>query len=127
MIIRSLEDLQTMGRHVDRPGAFESSRYLLREDGVGFAMTRVTLAAGTELELEYKNHIEANLVIAGEGAVLDMAAGTEHPLSPGVMYTLDAHDRHRLRTTTDMTVVSIFSPAIVGTEVHDVDGSYPLL
>lgn len=127
MIVRSLDDLKAAGRNVERPGAFESSRYLLREDDVGFAMTRVTLAAGTELVMEYKNHVEANLVIAGEGTVVDVATGETHPLGPGVMYTLDQHDRHELRTTTDMTVISIFSPAIVGTEVHDADGSYPLL
>ena len=127
MIVRSLDDLQAMGRHVVRPGAFESSRYLLREDGVGFTMTRVTLAAGTRQVLEYKHHVEANLVTDGEGVVVDVASGEEHPLSPGVMYTLDEHDRHELRCTTDMTVISVFLPALVGTETHDADGSYPLL
>ena len=77
--------------------------------------------------MEYKHHIEANLVIAGTGCVVDIESGQEHALSAGTMYTLDKHDRHELRATTDMTLVCVFTPALKGPETHDEDGSYPLL
>ena len=41
------------------------------------------------------------------------------------MYALDRHDRHRIDADTDMRIVCVFSPALVGPETHDEDGSYP--
>lgn len=127
MIVRSLETLKSEGRYAEKPGAWTSSRYLLRDDAVGFTMTQTTLAAGTEQVMEYKNHIEANLVIDGDGEVIDLATGERHALSPGVMYTLDKHDRHELHAHTDMRLVCVFTPALTGTETHDAAGSYPIL
>ena len=43
------------------------------------------------------------------------------------MYTLDKHDRHELIATTDLRIVCVFTPALVGEETHDADGSYPVL
>lgn len=126
MIVRSLEDLKAQNRYAEKPGVWSSSRYLLRDDAVGFTLTQTTIAAGTHQVMEYKNHIEANLVIDGEGVVVDIATGEEHELAPGVMYTLDAHDRHEVRATTDMRFVCVFTPALVGSETHDDDGSYPI-
>ncbi|MGB0865336.1 MAG: ectoine synthase [Granulosicoccaceae bacterium] len=127
MIIRDLEDLKATGRYQEKPGVWTSSRYLLQEDQVGFTLTQTTVAAGQSQLMEYKNHIEANLVIDGEGEVSDETTGEVHKLSPGSMYTLDKHDRHRLTAHTDMRLVCVFNPALVGTESHDEDGSYPLL
>ncbi len=127
MIVRSIADLKAQNRYAEKPGAWTSSRYLLRDDGVGFTMTQTTVAAGTQQVMEYKNHIEANLIIDGVGTVIDLATGEEFELGPGVMYTLDKHDRHELRAHTDMRFVCVFTPALVGTETHDADHSYPIL
>ena len=53
--------------------------------------------------------------------------GEVFALKAGTMYTLDRHDPHRLDATTDMRIVCVFSPALVGRETHDKDGSYPIL
>ncbi len=127
MIVRSLDDLKAQGRYREKPGAWTSSRYLLRDDGVGFTLTQTTVAAGSKQVMEYKNHVEANLIIEGEGTVTDIATGEVHKLAPGVMYTLDKHDRHELEATTDLQIVCVFTPALVGQETHDDHGSYPLL
>ncbi len=127
MIVRSLEDLKAQGRYREKPGAWTSSRYLLRDDGVGFTLTQTTVAAGTRQMMEYKNHVEANLIIEGEGIVTDCATGKTYELAPGVMYTLDKHDRHELEATTDLRIVCVFTPALMGEETHDADGSYPVL
>ena len=76
---------------------------------------------------EYKNHVEANLIIEGEGTLTDLVTDTVHRLAPGTMYALDRHDRHRIDAATDMTIVCVFAPALVGPETHDEDGSYPIL
>lgn len=127
MIVRSLEDLKANGDYRENPGVWSSARYLLRKDGVGMTVTQTTVAAGSSQTLQYKNHVEANLVIEGEGIVTDIATGQTYPLQAGTMYTLDKHDRHQIDATTDMRLVCVFLPALVGPETHDEDGSYPLL
>lgn len=127
MIVRSLEDLKAQGRYREKPGAWTSSRYLLRDDDVGFTLTQTTVAAGSRQMMQYKNHVEANLIIDGEGTVTDCATGETYALAPSVMYTLDKHDRHELVAETDMRIVCVFTPALVGEETHDGDGSYPVL
>ena len=127
MIVRTLNDLKQSGRYAEKPGHWSSARYLLRDDQVGFTVTQTTVAAGSSLDMQYKNHIEANLIIEGEATVTDLENQREYQLSAGSMYTLDKHDRHRLQAKTDLTIVCIFTPALVGTETHDADGSYPIL
>jgi len=127
MIVRTLEDVKARGSYGEKPGVWTSARYLLRDDNVGFTLTQTSVAAGQSQEMEYKNHIEANMVTAGEGELTDLATGEVHVLSAGSMYTLDKHDRHRLRALSDMRIVCVFTPALVGTETHDQEGSYPIL
>jgi L-ectoine synthase len=82
--------------------------------------------AGSVLELEYKNHLEACYCISGSAALTDLATGTVHKIEPGTMYALDSHDRHRLEVGQehDLLLISVFNPALSGTEVHGPDGSY---
>jgi len=127
MIVRHFDQLKAEGRLVEQPGLFSSARYLLKDDAVGFTLTQTTLAAGQGLEMQYKNHIEANLVIEGEGVVKNLDTGEEFELNPGSMYTLDKHDRHHMQAITNMRLVCVFTPALTGQETHDSDGSYPLL
>ena len=127
MIVRSLDDLKKRGGYAEKEGHWTSARYLLRDDKVGFTVTQTTVAAGQTLVMEYKNHIEANLIIEGEATLTDLDASETHHLSAGSMYTLDKHDKHKLEAVTDLKIVCIFTPALVGSEIHDEDGSYPLL
>ena len=127
MIVRTVEDLKTHGSYREKPGVWSSARYLLRRDGMGFTLTETTVAAGSSQTMQYKNHVEANLIIEGEGDVTDLATGRVHRLKPGTMYALDRHDRHRIDAITDMRLVCVFSPALAGPETHDEDGSYPML
>ena len=127
MIVRTVEDLKTQGSYREKPGVWSSARYLLRRDRMGFTVTHTTIAAGSSQTMQYKNHVEANLVIEGEGELADLATGTVHRLTPGTMYALDRHDRHRIDARTGMRIVCVFAPALVGPETHDEDGSYPIL
>lgn len=128
MIVKTREDIEGgKGDTTLSGGNARTLRYLLREDGVGFTVSDITVGAGGNKILHYKNHIEANLVIEGEGTVEDMATGEVHQLKPGTLYVLDKHDRHRLNATTPMRLICVFTPALAGGEVHDEDGSYPLL
>lgn len=125
MIVRSLDDVKAAGGYAEKTGVWSSARYLLKADGVGFTLTTTTVSRGQCLELEYKNHIEANLIIEGKAKLTDMGAGDSYEIGPGDMYTLNQHDRHRLEALSDLKIVCVFSPALVGDETHDSSGSYP--
>lgn len=126
MIVKYKEDMVGGANH--RQVATGSSlRFLTRADGVGFTLTDTNLNAGSEAVLHYKNHIEANYVLEGEGELEDMATGKIYPVRAGMMYTLDKHDRHRLKAKTALRIICVFTPALVGSEIHDKDGSYPII
>lgn len=128
MIVKTEQDVEgDKGETILAGGDARVLRYLLREDGVGFTVSDIRVKAGSTAALHYKNHIESNLVIEGEGTVEDMATGEIHDLVPGTIYVLDKHDKHRVNATTAMRVICVFTPPLVGGEVHDEDGAYPLL
>jgi L-ectoine synthase len=126
MIVRSLAQLDGTERDVHGEG-WRSRRFLRRDDGVNFSLHFTEVAANSELELEYANHFEANYCISGEGEVVDVARGETHQLRPGIMYTLDQHDRHILRAKSALTLLCVFWPALLGNESHGSTGGYPLL
>ena len=65
MIVRTLEDLKTQGSYREKPGVWSNARYLLRRDGMGFTLTSTAIAASASQTIQYKNHLEANLIIQG--------------------------------------------------------------
>jgi len=127
VIVKTLEALKgTRNETVLGGGRAVTRRFLLRDDGVGFTVSDITIEPGEGRVLWYKNHIEANYVIEGEGTLEDLDAGRSYELKPGTLYCLDKHDRHRIVSKTRMRIVCVFVPALAGGEVHDEDGSYPL-
>ena len=125
MIIRELEEARAGERYVVSKG-WQSTRLLLRDDGMGFSFHITTIDAGAELPMHYTNHLEAVYCIGGVGSIEDLASGEVHRVRPGTLYALDRHDRHVLRAETDMTFACVFNPPLTGGEVHDENGSYPL-
>lgn len=123
MFVKTLADVLNTDAHVTGD-AFESRRVLLAKDGLGYSFHDTLIKAGTTQHLHYKNHIEANYCIEGQGEVECVATGQVWPLSPGSMYVLDQHDAHIVRAETDMRLICIFTPALTGQEKHDADGSY---
>ena len=101
-------------------------RFLLAEDGVGFTFSDIRMQAGETARLCYKNHIEANYIIEGESVLEELDTGITHELKPGVMYCLNQHERHRIICKTAIRMICVFNPPLVGGEVHDDDGAYPV-
>ncbi|OEH53634.1 L-ectoine synthase [Oceanobacillus sp. E9] len=126
MIVKSLEDIQGTEDH-QKGETWESRRFVLNKDNVGFSLNDTIIKAGTESYFWYKNHIEAVYCIEGEGVVEKKDTGEVWQLKPGTMYLLNDNDKHYLRAKTQMRMVCVFNPALVGTETHDKDGVYPLL
>ena len=126
MIVRRRDELEGTGKVTTvAHGTVGVVRYLLRDDRAGFSVSDVTVPAGTDNVLQYRHHIEANLVLEGEGTLEDLATGRTHRLAPGTIYVVFPEDRHRVRADKPLRVISIFNPPLVGTETHDADGGYP--
>jgi len=126
MIVKHLDDLVGTDADVRGP-TFASRRFLLKRDGLGFSLHDTVLYAGEETYIWYANHLEAVYIIEGEGEIEDLDNGQTHPLNPGTMYALDGHEKHYLRAFKDLRCVCVFTPALTGKEVHDENGTYPLL
>jgi len=124
MIIRNLDEIRASERNVES-GGWESARLLLKDDGMGFSFHITTMYAGEELRMHYRNHLESVFVLRGEGTIEDLATGEVHALKPGVLYALNAHDRHVVRPHTDLVTACVFNPPVTGREVHDETGAYP--
>jgi L-ectoine synthase len=126
MIVRELNDIIGSWRHASGDG-WESRRIVLADDQMGCSLHDTLVKEGAELHLHYKNHLETNYCIAGEGEVVEVATGKTWPIKPGTMYALDKNDQHILRALKgDLRLVCAFTPALSGRETHDADGSYKL-
>ena len=126
MIVRTLADIVDTDRDV-RASTFHSRRLLLAKDGLDFSMNDTILKAGSEIYNWYKNHTEAVYCVGGEGELESVETGEVYPLSDGTFYALNDHDKHIVRAKTDLRLICVFTPPLVGPETHDVDGAYPLL
>ena len=125
MIVRELQKATASDRRVVTEN-WESTRLLLKGDGMGFSFHITTIYAGTATQMWYQNHLEAVYCISGNGQIESLEDGTVHPITPGTIYALDKHDRHVLRASSELKLACVFNPPLNGKEVHDDSGAYPL-
>jgi len=126
MIVRSLSEAEQTPRRVVTDN-WESTRLLLKADGMGFSFHITTIYAGSETHMCYRNHLESVYCISGRGEVETLDDGTVHPIEPGTIYILDRHDRHVLRASSELKLACVFNPPLTGQEVHNEEGAYPLV
>ena len=127
MIVKHLKDIVGTDDEV-KSETWASRRFLVADDNMGFSFHDTVIYAGTETRIWYKNHLEAVYCVAGEGEIESLEDGKIYPITDGTMYALNEHDEHLLRATTeDLRLVCVFNPPLTGIEIHDDDGSYPLL
>ncbi len=127
MIVSDFDNLTGTDQEVSDPeGKWVSLRKFLAKDDLGYSFHRTHIRPNQEIVMEYKNHVELVSVINGFGTVTDEKNGHVHQLKPGVTYLLNQHDCHTLRSGSEgMVMHCIFTPALTGAEVHDINGSYP--
>ncbi len=124
MFVKTVDELRLSGREkVVAGGSARTVRILLQDDGLGFTLSDVNLAAGNRNTLWYKNHWEANYILDGTGEVTDLSSGDVWAMNPGMMYCVGPNDRHAMAADTDLHLVSVFCPALQGDEVHDAEGT----
>jgi L-ectoine synthase len=66
-------------------------------------------------------------VRAGKATLENRTTGERWALEPGVLYCVGPTDKHRIirAEDTNMRILSVFNPPIIGDETHDSDGAYP--
>lgn len=125
MFVRTLEDAAAMGRVLSLVnGTTRATRFLTAADGVGFSYSDARVDKGSNANLWYKNHWEANYIIAGKAELIELSGGRTWTLVPGSLYVVGPNDRHILRTPENEHHISVFCPALRGDERHDEDGGY---
>ncbi|MDU4695463.1 MAG: ectoine synthase [Paenibacillus sp.] len=125
MIVKHLSNLIGTIDDVDTK-TWNSRRLLLGKDKMGFSLNDTLIKEGTETLIWYKNHVEAVYCIEGEGEI-EVIGGETYPITPGMMYALNGHEKHYLRARSQMRMICVFNPPLTGREVHDEEGTYPLL
>jgi ParB-like chromosome segregation protein Spo0J len=104
-----------------------SNRILVERDGMGFGMTKTVIqpSAGKVFQ-QYKNHLESCYCVSGLATLTNAATGEVFSIGPDHTYVLDNNDPHYFEAHEETTLICVFNPPLVGPEVHDEQGSYPL-
>ena len=107
MLVKTKEDIEGTGR--DRwvgDGSAHVLCYLAEEDGCGFSFSNLEIAGDSSgMVLQYRNHVEVNLVLAGEGTLTSLDSGETWPVSPGTIYVVGPADRHTLTLKGSIRVI----------------------
>lgn len=98
---------------------WRSRRIILASDGLKYSFHETTLDAGVELRFAYRSHRETVYCIEGEGLIHDVRTGEVSALIPGVLYSAGIGDDHIVETTTEMKIICIFDPPLIGNESAD--------
>ncbi|MFZ0013112.1 MAG: ectoine synthase [Acidimicrobiia bacterium] len=118
MLIRHLEEVSGTARDVRGEG-WRSRRLIVAEDRLGFSVHATVLDSGARLQFEYERHRETVYCVKGEGTVEDLTNDRVAHLSPGSLYSAGIGEPHLIQAETEMELVCIFDPALVGTEEAD--------
>lgn len=105
-------------------GGFISNRIVLKSDNMGFGMTKTIIPVGEEQHWHYKNHLEACYCIKGKGVLKNLKTGETFEIVKDVTYVLDKHDDHTFTALEEVHLICAFNPPLIGSEVHQEDGSY---
>lgn len=123
MLVRTLSEIAGGPREVAAEN-WTSRRLLLKADGMGFSMHDTVIHENTRTSMWYRHHLEAVYCIEGRGRITS-EDGRTFSIEPGTLYALDAHDKHVLEADTELRLICVFNPPLVGSETHGPDGAYP--
>jgi len=105
---------------------FESIRFILKSDGMGFSLHKTIIPKGDVLHWHYKHHKEACFCMKGIGILTNLDTGEVFNIVPDTIYILDNHDNHTFQAIEDVELISVFNPPVSGSEIHNEDGSYSI-
>lgn len=102
-----------------------SNRFLLKEDGAGYTVTKTVISpsAGKVFQ-HYKHHHETCYCVSGRATLTNQLTGEEFQIAPDTTYILDKNDPHFFEAHEETVLICTFNPPLTGKEVHLEDGSY---
>jgi len=103
---------------------FESIRFILEEDGMGFSLHKTIIPKGGPYNWHYKKHKEACYCVKGQGEIVNLDNGNRFSITVDSIYILDNYDNHTFEAFEDVELISVFNPPCKGNEIHKEDGSY---
>ncbi|MEU6125235.1 ectoine synthase [Streptomyces sp. NPDC047123] len=113
--MRAVEDV--VGTECDvNWGNGTSRRLVVQADLLGFGLTETYVQPGSESYLRYDNHQEVCYCVSGSGSV--ETADEVFEIKPGTLYAPGMGEPHILRSEHGMTLMCVFSPALLGPERH---------
>ena len=118
MIYRTVASVVGTEREASGEG-WKSRRFLLAEDGLPFSVHETTVAAGSELRFNYRNHSESVYCVSGRGTIELVGEGRVLPIRPGTFYTVGIGEEHVLRLEEDTKFLCVFEPPLEGQEEAD--------
>ena len=123
MKVIDVKTLKGSDRDVKFTGG-NSLRPVLKSDGMGFGICETHIPKGEANFWHYPNHLESCYCISGKGILKDLETGEIYNIYPGVIYSLNDHQRHTFKAITDVILISVFNPPLRGDEKHDKNGIY---
>lgn len=108
-------DLAGTSRHVTTH-AYETTRFLLREDDAGVTLTDIVIAPGVEETYGYDAHIEVAYCIEGRATLTDLSSGEAHSIEPGTLWAARQGERFRFIAHEPTRLICAFTPPFGGAE-----------
>lgn len=102
----------------------KSKRVVVKDDNLGFGICETHVGKGGPYHWHYKNHLEACYCVSGIGFLTNISNEMNYKILPGVTYILDKNDDHLFEAITDVVLISVFNPPLIGNETHDKEGNY---
>ena len=102
----------------------KSYRTVLMQDNFGFALMQTMIDKGGPYKWHYKYHKEVCHCVKGKGALKNILTNDVFEILEGVTYMLDKNEPHEFTAFTDVVLISVFNPPLVGDEKHDKNGVY---
>lgn len=106
-------------------------RFLVRGDGLGFSLQHETFPKGKPVVQEYRNHVQAVMVLQGAGEIrvqdkVKKDKSRTYHLAPGIVFAVDAQEHHTITAFSDeLHTVSVFNPPLAGEEKPNKEGVLP--
>lgn len=102
----------------------KSKRVVVKGDNLGFGICETHVEKGGPYHWHYKNHLEACYCVSGVGFLTNLSNDMCYKITEGVTYILDKNDNHLFEAITDVVLISVFNPPLIGNETHDSEGNY---
>lgn len=123
MKVINIDDLINTDRAVNFHGGV-SLRPILESENMGYSLHKTLIRKGGPYHWHYINHLESCYCVSGRGLLVNLETHDIHIITPGMVYLLNQHDDHTFEAIDDTILISIFTPALTGTETHDKNGVY---